>query len=95
MIIFILRLASLRVRRLKIFNASEELRQLSKNDAKRSRSRTKTSFTRGSRSSESSVNGRNRLSYFDSASAEFSSDDAKKHNRKFRKKGKPGFLLKR
>ena len=79
----------------KTFNASEELRQLSKNDAKRSRSRTKTSFGRGSRSSGLSANGRNGLSYFDSASAEVSSDAAKKHNGKFRKRGKPGFLLKR
>ena len=50
----------------KTFNASEELRQLSKNDTKRSRSRTKTSFGRGSRSSGLSANGRNGLSYFDS-----------------------------
>ena len=35
----------------KTFNATEELRQLSKNDAKRSRSRTKTFFGGGSRSS--------------------------------------------
>ena len=79
----------------KTFNASEELRQLSKNDTKRSRSRTKTSFGRGSRSSGLSANGRNELSYFDSASAEVSSDAAKKHNGKFRKRGKPGFLFKR
>ena len=52
----------------KTFNASEELRQLSKNEAKRSRSRTKTSFGRGNRSSELSPNGRNRLSYLDNAS---------------------------
>ena len=79
----------------KTFNASEELRQSSKNDAKRSRSRAKTSFGRGSRSSGLSANGRNRLSYFNSASAEVNSDAAKKHNGKFRKRGKPGFLLKR
>ena len=79
----------------KTFNASEELRQSSKNDAKRSRSRAKTSFERGSRSSGLSANGRNRLSYFNSASAEVNSDAAKKHNGKFRKRGKPGFLLKR
>ena len=78
----------------KTFNASEELRQLSKNDGKKSRSRTKTSFGRGSRS-DLPANGRNGLSYFDSASAEVSSDAAKKHNGKFRKRGKPGFLLKR
>ena len=96
MIIFILKLVSLRVRlKEKTFNANEELRQLSKNDAKRSRSRTKTSFGRGSRSSGLSANGRNGLSYFDSASAEVSSDAAKKHNGKFRKRGKPGFLFKR
>ena len=96
MIIFILKLVSLRVRlKENTFNANEELRQLSKNDAKRSRSRTKTSFGRGSRSSGLSANGRNGLSYFDSASAEVSSDAAKKHNGKFRKRGKPGFLLKR
>ena len=78
----------------KTFNASEELRRLSKNEAKRSRSRTKTSFGRGSRSSGLSANKRNMLSYFESASAEVSSDAAKKHNGKFRKRGKPGFLLK-
>ena len=77
MIIFILKLVSLRVRlKEKTFNANEELRQLSKNDPKRSRSRTKTSFGRGSRSCGLSANERNRLSYFDSASAEVSSDVA-------------------
>ena len=70
----------------KTFNDSEELRQLSKNDAKRSRSRTKTSFGKGSRSSGWSANWRNGLSYFDSSSVEVSSDAAKKHNRKFRKR---------
>ena len=79
----------------KTFNASEELRQLSKNDSKRSRSRTKTSFGAGSRSSGLPADRRDRLSNFDSASAEVSSDAAKKHNRKFRKRAKPGFLLKR
>ena len=78
----------------KSFNASEELRQLSKNDGKRSRSRAKTIFGRGSRSSGLSANRRNRLSYFNSPSAKVSSDAAKKHNGKFRKRGKPGFLLK-
>ena len=78
----------------KTFNASEELRQLSKNDVKRSRSRTKTSFGRGCRSSGLSANGRNELSYFNSASAEVGSDATKKHNGKFRKRGKPGFFLK-
>ena len=70
----------------KTFNASKELRQLSKNDAKRSRSRTKTSFGKGSRSSGWSANWRNGLSYFDSSSVEVNSDAAKKHNRKFRKR---------
>ena len=79
----------------KTFNASEELRQLSKIDAKRSRSRTKTLFGRGSRSSGLSANRRNELSYFNSASAEVSSDATKKHSGKSRKRGKPGFLLKR
>ena len=79
----------------KTFNDSEELRQLSKNDAKRSRSRTKTSFGRGSSSSGLPANGRNELSYFNSASSEVSSDAPKKHNGKFRKRGKSGFLLKR
>ena len=71
----------------KNFNASEELRQLSKIDAKRSRSRTKTFFGRGSRSYGLSANRRNELSYFNSASAEVS--------KKSKKRGKPGFLLKR
>ena len=79
----------------KTFNASEELRQLSKNDAKRSRGRTKTSFGRRSRSSGLSANGRNGLSYFDPASVEVSSDATKRHNGKFRKRGKPGFFLQR
>ena len=69
------------------------MRQLSKNNAKRSRSRTKTSFGRESRSSGLSANRRNRLSYFDSTFAEVSNDATKKHNRKFRKRGKPGFVL--
>ena len=79
----------------KIFNASKELRQLSKNDTKRSRSRTEKSFGAGSRSSGLSADRRNRLSDFDSVSANVSSEAAKKHNRKFRKRAKPGFLLKR
>ena len=79
----------------KTFNASEELRQLSKNDTKRSRSRTKMSFVAGSSSSGLSANRRNGASSFNSASADVSSDATKKHNGKFRKKGKPGFLLKR
>ena len=79
----------------KTFNASDELGQLSKNDTKRSRSRTKTSFGAGSRSCGLSADRRNRLSDFDSASADVSSNATKKHNRKFRKRAKPGFLLKR
>ena len=79
----------------KTINASEELRQLSKNDAKRSKRGTKTSFGRGSRSSGLSANGKKEISYFDSASAEVSSDAALKHKGKFRKTGKPGLLLKR
>ena len=71
----------------KTFNASEELRQLSKNDAKRGRSRIKTSFGAGSRTS--------RLFDFDSTSANVNSNATKKHNGKFKKRAKPGFLLKR
>ena len=52
----------------KTFNASNKLRQLSKNDAKRSRSRTRTSFGAGSRSSGLSADRRNGLSNFDSTS---------------------------
>ena len=78
----------------KTFNANEELRRLSKNEAKRSRSRTKTSFGKGSRSSGLSANGRNGLSYFDSLSAEVSSDPLKSITESL-ERGKPGFLLKR
>ena len=78
----------------KTFNASEELRQLSKNDTKRSRSWTKTSLGAESRSSGLSANRRNGLSDFNGASTNVSSDVTKKYNRKFRKGGKPGFLLK-
>ena len=78
----------------KTFDASEELRQLSKNDAKRSRTRTKTSFGRRSRSSRLPANERNGLSDFDSATVEVSSDATKRYNGKFRKRSKPGFLLK-
>ena len=69
----------------KTFNASNKLRQLSKNDAKRSKSRTRTSFGAGSRSSGLSADRRNGLSNFDSTSGDVSSDAAKKHNEKFKK----------
>ena len=57
----------------KTFNASKELRLLSKNDTKRSRSRTKTSFGAGSRPSGLSADRKSRLSDFDRASAGVSS----------------------
>ena len=69
----------------KTFNASNKLRQLSKNDAKRSKSRTRTSFGAGSRSSGLSADRRNGLPNFDSTSGDVSSDAAKKHNEKFKK----------
>ena len=79
------------------FDATSELRQLNKNDTKRSRERVKTSFSR-EREKTSGLSGSSGMFTIGSGLSNIDStysESATENNGWVAKRGKPGFLLKR